>query len=268
MDDAAACEVALLDAGHAMHDAPCGEVGAAHMLHQVGYRGVRVVDEVAQARGDLAQVVRRDLACHADRDAHGAIAQEVGESRRQHRWLSTRLVVISLEVDRILAELSEDIHGRMIQAGLRVPHGGRWVSVDGSEVALAGHEGIAHAEGLREVDQRGIHNRLTVGVVVPRGVAGDLGAFPVSAPRRQAEVIHRHEDAPLRRLQSIPRVGQGALEDEGHRVGEEGICDFFRDVYRVNWHGNPLPPLPRMQIPRILWPRIPQRDRASRHSRR
>ena len=48
-------------------------------------------------RGDLAQVVRRDLGGHADRDALGAVDQQVRDPRRQDRRLLRPAVVVGLK---------------------------------------------------------------------------------------------------------------------------------------------------------------------------
>ncbi len=62
---------------------PCrGEVGPLDLLHQVGDRRLRVVDQVLRRRHDLAQVVRRDVGRHAHRDARRAVDQQIGKLRR------------------------------------------------------------------------------------------------------------------------------------------------------------------------------------------
>ena len=59
-----------------------------------------------QALHDLAQVVRRDVGGHADRDAGGAVQQHVRQARRQQRGLLQRAVEVRRPVDRALAELA------------------------------------------------------------------------------------------------------------------------------------------------------------------
>ena len=46
---------------------------------------------------------------HADGDAAGAVDQQVGELRRQHRRLLQAVVVVRLEVDRVLVEIVEQV---------------------------------------------------------------------------------------------------------------------------------------------------------------
>ena len=62
---------------------------------------------------------------------------------------------------------------------------------------------------------------LAVGMVITGGIAADFGAFAMLPAREKREVVHRVEDAPLGGFQAVARVGQGAGDDDGHRVVEE-----------------------------------------------
>ena len=68
-----------------MISAPVGKSGPLHELHEVVGRGLGVVDEVDGGVDDLAEVVRRDVGGHADRDALAAVDEQVREPGRQHR---------------------------------------------------------------------------------------------------------------------------------------------------------------------------------------
>ena len=62
-------------------------------------------DEVAGTGDDLAQVVRRHVGCHADRDAGGAVDEQVRERCGQHGGLQELVVVVGHEVDDIFVEV-------------------------------------------------------------------------------------------------------------------------------------------------------------------
>ena len=96
----------------------------------------------------LAQVVRRDVGGHADRDAGRAVDQQVGQLGRQHGRLLLGAVVVRLEVDRLLVDVGQQLGGDRRQAGLGVAHRGGAVAVDRAEVALAVDERVAHREVL------------------------------------------------------------------------------------------------------------------------
>ena len=86
-DAAAARAVGLPDMGR-VHDAPAGEVRPLDVGHQTLEIDLRVID-VRRDRGvGLTQVVRRDVGRHADRDAGGAVDEQVREPRGQDQRLA------------------------------------------------------------------------------------------------------------------------------------------------------------------------------------
>ena len=89
---------------------PVGKSGPGMMLHQLVERDVGLVHHRKQAVDRLAEIVRRDVGRHADRDAAGAVDEQVGEARRQDDRLELLLVVVRLEVDRVLVEILEQRH--------------------------------------------------------------------------------------------------------------------------------------------------------------
>ena len=110
-------------------NAPVGEVGALHELHQVVGRGVGVVDQVDGGVDDLAQVVGRDVGGHADGDALAAVDQQVGEAAGENGRLAELTRVVVDEVDGVLVDAVEHHVGQRRQAGTRCsarrPAGGR-----------------------------------------------------------------------------------------------------------------------------------------------
>jgi len=57
-----------------------------------------------------------------------------------------------------------------------------------------------------------------VRVVFAQHFADDARGFLVRPIRAQVHVVHRVEDAPLHRLEAVPRVGERARHDDRHRV--------------------------------------------------
>ena len=58
------------------------------------------------------------------------------------------VVVVGREVDGLLVDVTQQLHGQGVQPGLGVAHGRRLVPVGGAEVALAVDQGIAGGEVL------------------------------------------------------------------------------------------------------------------------
>src|SRR5207302_7697862 len=68
-------------------DAARREVRSLDQLHQIFGGGVRMLDEIDLGVADFAQVVRRNVGRHADRDARGAVDPQVRQLGRQYQWL-------------------------------------------------------------------------------------------------------------------------------------------------------------------------------------
>lgn len=73
---------------------------------------------------------------------------------------------------------------------------------------------------LRHPDERVVHGRVAVRVVLAQHLADDAGALAVPPARREAELVHRVQDPPLHRLQAVADVRQRARQDHAHRVRE------------------------------------------------
>src|SRR4029078_6636862 len=71
-----------------------GQVGAGDEPHQVVEPGLGAGDQVSQRLHYLDQVVRRDVGGHADRDAAGAVDDEVGDGCREDHRLELAAVVV------------------------------------------------------------------------------------------------------------------------------------------------------------------------------
>ena len=66
-----------------------------------------IVDQRDAGVDDLAEIVRRNVGRHADRDAAGAVDQQVGKLRRQDRRLFFVVVVVRLKIDGVLVDVVE-----------------------------------------------------------------------------------------------------------------------------------------------------------------
>jgi hypothetical protein len=218
LDEATPGRVAVPDALDPVDDAARGEIRSLDDLGERLGRGVRVLDDVCDGVAHLAEVVRRHLGRHAYRDARAAVDEQVRQHTREHGRLLEGLVVVGPQVDRILLEVREHLDREVGEAGLGVAHGRRGVAVDGTKVALAVHQRIAHDPALGQTHERRVDHALAVRVVVARGVTGDLGALPVAPSRREIQVVHCDQDAALRGLEPVADIGERARDDDRHRV--------------------------------------------------
>ena len=100
---------------------PCGgEVGPLDPFGDRGQRGLFVGLVVLQAPvhrlGELAQVVRRDVGGHADRDAARTVGEQVREPARQDGRLLHAPVVVRDEIDCLLVDFTQHLHRQRREA--------------------------------------------------------------------------------------------------------------------------------------------------------
>ena len=228
-DRAAAGVIAAADAGPAA-DHPAGrKIGPGHDFQQLVDRDLRLVDHPHQRIADFAQVVRRQRRGHAHRDAVGPVHQQVRELRRQHGRLGPPLVVGRQVIDRVELQILHQHRGDVRHAGFRVPHGRRRQARDRPKIALLIDQQVSHVPLLGHAYQGRINHRLAVGMIVAAGVAGDLGALHPAGTRRQVQIVHGHQNPPLRGLQPVARVRQRPADDHAHRVGEITALELVLD---------------------------------------
>ncbi len=226
--------VGIQNALLAHDEATGGEVGAGHDGHELLGGALRVVDHEAGGIDGLAQVVGRDVRGHADSDAVGAIDQQVRETGRQHRGLLQALVVVGLEINGFLVQVAQQFHGRLVQAGLGVTHGGGTIAVDGTEVAVAVDQRQAQAKGLGQAHHGVVHGAVAMGVVLADHVADGTGRLHVRLARRVARFVHGVQNAAVHRLQAVAHVGQGAGHDNGHGIFQEGGLHLLAEKRRAH----------------------------------
>ena len=191
--------------------APVGKSGPVHELHEVFDGRVGVVDQVQRRVDDLAEVVRRDVRGHADRDAAAAVDEQVREARRQHRRLLVLAVVGVAEVDGLLVDLAEQLHRERREPRFGVARrGGPVVRVGRAEVPVPVDERVAQREVLGHARERVVDRLVAVRVVLAHHVADRVRRLPVLAVGPHALGVHAVEDPALHRLQPVARVGQRA----------------------------------------------------------
>src|SRR5712692_7328424 len=231
-DPAAALLVALLDALTAVDDRAGREVRALDELPQILDRCVRVVDQMIDGLDRLAQVVRRDVGRHADRDSGRAVDDEVGEPRREHGGLLQAVVEVGDEIDRALVDIVEYRHRDACQARFRVTVGGRGIAVHRAEVPLTVHQRVAQREGLHHAHQRVVQRHVAVRVILAEHVADHGGALLVRAAGDEPQLVHGVQDAAVHGLEPVAHVGQRALHDHAHRIVEERLLELVFDEAR------------------------------------
>ena len=232
IDAAAPGAVGLADAGCAVDDAGGRKIGARNVVHQVVDAERRVVDQRDTGIDHFAEIMRRDIGRHADRDAARAIHQQVWNTRRQNRRLPLLAVVIGHEIDRVAIDVGEQLVGNLVETALGVTHGRRRVAIDRAEVALPVDERVAQREILRHAHQGVVDRGVAVGMVFTHHLTDHTGAFDVGSVPDVIGFLHREQHTAVHGFQPVTGVWQCASHDYAHRVIHVGLAHFVLDVDR------------------------------------
>ena len=164
--------------------------------------------------------MRRDVGRHADRDAAGAVDQQVREAGREDLRLALRRVIVGLEVDRVAVDVAEQEVGDLGEPRFGVPHGRRRIGIHRAEIALAVDQRHAHRPVLGHARERVVDRAVAVRVILTHDVTDDAARLAVRPPGDIAGFLAGVENAAVDRLQAVAHVGQRAADDHAHRVIE------------------------------------------------
>ena len=206
------------DAAASHDDAAGGEIGALDVLHQIVQARFRIFHHADGAVNDLPQVVGRDVGGHADSDTGGAVDQQVRKTGGQDTGFLAALVEVGIPIYRVLFDVPQHFAGDLGQASLGVTVSGRRVAVHAAEVAVAVHQGVPHGEGLRQTHQGIVNRAVAMGMIPTQHVAHAGGGLLEGAVRGQIVLIHSIQDTAMHRFQTVPHIGQGTANDDGHGV--------------------------------------------------
>ena len=206
-------------------------------LHQVDERvdaGVGRPDQVQQRIAQLARIVRRDRGRHADRDAGGAVGQQVGKAAGQDDRLLGRAVVGRAEIDRVLLDAGEQRLGDLGEARLGVTHGGGVIAVDVAEVALPFDQRVAGGEFLGEAHQGVVDRLVAVRVILADHVADHARALLEGAVGVEPQLPHGVEQAAMHRLQPVAHIRQRARHDGRQGIGQVALLERLPERDRLD----------------------------------
>ncbi len=215
-----------------MHDGRL--VRIAGLAEDVLQRSLRLFDQQDRRVEDLGEIVRRNVGGHAHGDSVGAVNQQRGDARGQHGRLDGGVVEVGGEVYRVLVDVGQQLGGNCRKPSLGVAVGRRRIAIHRAEVALAVHEPVAQRKVLRHAHQRVIDRTVAVRVILAQHLAHNLGALDVLAVGQQPHIVHGVQDAPMHRLEAVADIGQGAADDDRHRIVEIRPAHLLFNVDRLN----------------------------------
>ena len=227
----------LADAHAAEDDCPGRKVRPRDQLEQALEVEPGIVDQCEAGVDHLAEIVRRDVGRHADRDAARTVHQEVRELGRQNGRLAVGLVVVRPEVDGVLVDVAEQRIRGLREARFGVAHRRGRIAIHRAEVALAVDQHEAHREVLGHAHQGVVDGVLAVRVVLAHHVADDARALARRPAVVVAALAHGVEDPPMDRLEAVAHVRQRPRHDHAHGVIEVGALHLLLDRHDLDGTG-------------------------------
>ena len=97
--------------------------------------------------------MRRHVRRHANSNTLRAIDDEVWEAGRQNFRLQFRAIVVADHVNGVAINVANHFHGEFVHTSFGVTHGGGFVSVNGTEVTVTIHKGVAERKRLSHTDE-------------------------------------------------------------------------------------------------------------------
>ncbi|VTR65876.1 putative Val start codon [Desulfosarcina cetonica] len=216
--DTATGFVGITNALQALNHPTGGKIRAGDKRHQFTAGNLGSVNQGLDALDDFGKIVWRNVGGHAHGDTGRAVDQEGREFGRQDRWFLKRLVVVGDHVDGLFVQVLEHFVGQALHADLGVPHGCCRVTVDGTKVALAIHQGVAHGKILGQAHDGLIDGRIAVGVVLTDHVTDDAGRFLVGFVVIVLELPHGVKHAAMDGFESVAHIGKRPADNHAHGV--------------------------------------------------
>ena len=124
------------------------------------------------------------------------------------------VVVVGAKIDGFFFDVGQKFAGQTRHAHFGVSHGRCGVAVDGTEVALAIDDGVAHGEILGHAHQGIVDRLVAVGMVFTNDVTDDAGGLFIRSVKRIGQVVHGVEDAPVHGFESVAHIRDGPTDDD------------------------------------------------------
>src|SRR5215467_530683 len=207
LNDALTFVISLSDRLLAVDETSSWEIRPWDILHQLLDGKIRILHQGNQSIDHFPQIVRRNIGRHADRDTRGAVDQQIGNARRQNRWLFERVVVVGNEIDCLFFDIRQQLFGETGHPDLGVAHRRRRIRINGAEVPLPIDERVTHREILHQPDDRIVNRGIAMGMILTDDIADEPSRFFVRLIPRVSHVIHSVKHAAVDRFESVTHVG-------------------------------------------------------------
>ncbi len=225
-DRAIALAIGTIDTGLAENLTAGREVRTGHMLHQRFDTDIGIFDIGDTGVDHLAEIMRRNISRHTNRDTTGTIDQHIRIACGQNHRFFGLFVIVGLEIDGVLVDIGQQAFRRLGQTGLGVTHGRSRIAIHRAEIALTVNQWKAHGEILRHPHHGVVNRAVTMGVILTHDVTDDTGRFAERLGAVISAHFHGVEDTAVHRLQAVAHIRQRTADDYAHRIIEIGATQL------------------------------------------
>ena len=185
-----------------------GEVRSFNVLHQSVDIDVRIVYVRTASVNYFTKVMGWNVSCHTNGDTVCTIYKEVWYFCRHDRWFKQGIIEVAHHINRVFIQVVHDVLAHLCKSALRITHGCRRVSIDGSEVSLPIYEHITHVPVLSHANQGSIYGTVAMGVILTKYFTNDTRTFLIRAGACVADSKHTVKDASVYWLESVANIGE------------------------------------------------------------
>ncbi len=199
-----------------------GEIGPLDKLHKIANRRVGIVNQMNSAVNNLADIVRRYIGSHTDRDTYRAVYEKIWEPRREHRRFFQLVVKVRSKINDIFFNVAHHFGSDARKSRFRITVCSRGVAVDGTKVTLTVDKRIAHRKRLRHSHQSIVNRRVSVRMIATQHITNRCSRLAVRVVVGQSILIHGVKNAPVYRFKAVAYIRQRSCCYNRHCILKEG----------------------------------------------
>ena len=160
-----------------------------------------------------------DAGRHSDCDSLRPVYKEIRHTHGKNKRLLLCLIKVRSKVNDILVQICKtDFLCKFRKPCLRITHGSRPISFDGSEVSVPVHKDLPLLEILRHDNERLVDRAVAVRMVFTHRISDNTGAFPVRSVIADPQLIHVIERTSLNRFQTVPNIRKRTGDNNAHGI--------------------------------------------------
>ena len=193
-----------------------------------------VFNDLHHSRDDFPKIMRRNIGRHTHSDTGSTIYQKIRKSGREHRRLFLCLVKVRYKIHGIFVNIREHFHGYFTQAGFRITHSRRPISIHGSKISVTVYQWITGRPLLGHIYQSAIDRTVSMRMIFTHGITYDTRAFTMRLIGTVIQFNHGVQHPALHRLQTVSYIRKSPGSDYAHGVVDIGSLHSLLQIHIMN----------------------------------